>query len=435
VAVYPGAFDSHSESQLTENTTKTVFPQVVDLLTKPIVPGKNRPSMPKQTDIVFEGTVDEVNTFFADKSWSDGMAIIPPTIERVEEFLKYTDLAPDQEVAVLPAAYLKATPWNIAVNGIMAGCRPEHMPILIAYVRAIGDRKAERMYFGSTHSWIPYIWVNGPLARQLGVDYGQGLIGYKVNAAIGRTLGLIVMNLAGFRIKESRMGSFGYTVSWALAENEEFCRQIGWAPYHVQNGFNINDSTLTASTSTMWGQNNIPAVSDVTPEIVMQLLAREMTYKPHFASGVYGRERTVMITPPVAQVLAARYTTKKALEEALIQTAAMTTFEYTFSQVYGSFGAKYPTFQEQLTKNLATSKKGKLPPWYPRFQGWEEIATTPFVEPDLTSILVCGDESRNKTETLPGGSVVTKKIELPAKWDALMQQAGYRPLKEYFFKA
>jgi hypothetical protein len=437
VAVYPGAFDSHSEAQLTTNTTKTVFPQIVDLLTKPIAAGKKRPELPKQTDIVFEGTVDEVNTFFADKKWSDGMAVIPPTVERVEEFLKYTDLSPDQEVAVLPAAYLKATPWNIAVNGLMAGCRPEYMPILIAYVKAIGDPNAARMYFGSTHSWIPYIWVNGPLARQLGIDYGQGLIGHKVNAAIGRTLGLIVMNLAGFRIKESRMGSFGYTVSWALAENEEFCRQIGWEPYHVQKGYDINESTLTASTSTMWGQNNIPAVSDITPEIVMQLIAREMTYKAVFASGVSAHDRTVMITPPVAKVLASRPYTKKTLEEDLIRTAGLTTFEFTFSQVYGSFGAKYLPFQEQLEKNLSspTTQKGKLPPWYPRFPGWEEIATTPYVGPGMTSILVCGDESRNKTQTLPGGSVVTKKIELPAKWDALMQQAGYRPLKEFFFRA
>jgi hypothetical protein len=437
VAVYPGAFDTHSESQLTDNTAKFVFPKILDLLTKPIVPAEKRDLEPKPADTVFTGDIDEISRYFADQRWSDGMAIIPPTVEKVKQFLNYTDLSPDQEIAVLPAAYLRATPWNIAVNGVMAGCRPEYMPILIAYVRAIGEKAAASMFFGSTHSWIPYLWINGPLARQLEIDHGQGLIGYKANAAIGRTLGLIIANLAGFRVKESRMGTFGYTVSWALAEDEEYCLRIGWEPYHVQKGFDINTSTVTASTSTMWGQNNIPAVSDVTPEIVMQLIAREMTYKNTFSSGNIGSYRTVLITPPVAKVLAAGRYTKRSLEEALITTAGLTTFEFTFSQVYGSFGAKYPPFQEQLAKNMAGwgGQKGKLPPWYPRFPGWEDVATIPSIQAGKTAILVCGDESRNKTQTLPGGSVVTKKIELPEKWDELMREAGYRSLKDFFFKA
>jgi hypothetical protein len=435
VAVYPGAFDTHSEAQLIDNTTKIVFPNIIDSLTKPIVPGKKRDLEPKPAATVFSGDIDEINRYFADKGWSDGMAITPPTVEKIEEFLKYTDLPPDQEIAVLPAAYLRATPWNIAVNGVMAGCRPEYLPILIAYVRAIGESAGARMFFGSTHSWIPYLWVNGPLGRQLEIDHGQGLIGYQTNAAIGRTLGLIVTNLAGFRIKQSRMGTFGYTVSWALAEDEEYCLRIGWEPYHMQKGFDLNASTVTATTSTMWGQNNIPAVSDITPEIVMQLIAREMTYKSVFASGASGsNNRTVLITPPVAKVLAAGRYTKHSLEEDLVKTAGLTTFEYTFSQVYGSFGAKRLPFHEQLAENLTGlgSQKGKLPPWYPRFPGWEEIATTHYVEANKTAILVCGDESRNKTQTLPGGSVVTQKIELPEKWNELMHKAGYRPLEEFY---
>jgi hypothetical protein len=397
---------------------------------------KERAAESKPADIVFKGTLDEVNRHFVDKKWSDGMAIIPPTIERVEEFLKYTDLPPDKEIAILPAANLRATPWNIAVNGVMAGCRPEYMPILIAFVKAINEPSSFGFGFGSTHSWIPYLWMNGPLARQLGIDSGQGLISHPANAVIGRTLGLIVMNLAGFRIKESRMGTYGYTASWALAEDEESCLDVGWEPYHVQKGFDLNESTVSATTSTMWGQNNIPAVSDITPEIAMQLIAREMTYKSTFASGTSVAQRTVMITPSVAKVIASGGYTKKTLEEALVKTAGLTTFEFTFSQVYGSFGAKYLPFQEQLASNLKSpmSQKGKLPPWYPRFPGWEEIATTPYAAAGGTVILVCGDRSRNKTQTMPGAPVVTRKVELPAKWDALMQKAGYRPLKEFFLK-
>jgi hypothetical protein len=436
VAVYPGAFDTHSDSELKENTKKTVFPQIVDLLTKPIKADETAVKITGSRSIVFTGTFDEVNRYFSDQKWSDGLPIVPPTRDRVVEFLKYTDYPPTEEIAVLRVANLRATPWNIAVNGVMAGCRPEFMPLLIAYVKAIGDPvKGPGMYFGSTHSWIPYLWVNGPLARQLDIDHGQGLIGYSTNRVLGRALGLIVRNLAGFRIKETAMGTYGYTIPWVLAEDEKFLREIGWEPYHVEKGFDRRASTVTASTATAWGQNNIPAlsISDVTT--VMQLIAREMTYKESFASGQIGVQRVELISPPVAKVLAAGYTTKQSLIEDLIKHVRKPTYEAAFSKFFGSFGLVYGSFEEVLNDLLASpdAEKGKLPPWYGRFPGWEEIVTTPCIRADRPpEILVCGDANRNKTQTLPGGSVCTREVELPAKWDKLMSDLGYPALSECY---
>ena len=88
-------------------------------------------------DIVCKGTFDEVNDHFYNQGWTDGLPIIPPTAEKVEEMLAWTDLAPDAEIGALPQANLMATPWNIAVNGVMAGCRPEYLPVLIAAVEAM----------------------------------------------------------------------------------------------------------------------------------------------------------------------------------------------------------------------------------------------------------------------------------------------------------
>jgi len=160
-------------------------------LTKPIkTEGTNTADVPDPRKIVSSGTIDEINVYFSLKKWSDGMPIIPPTIGRVEEFLKYTDLAPDEAIATLPSANLQATPWNIAVNGVMAGCRPEYMPILVAAVQALGDPSfSMASHGGSTHSFTLFLCVNGPLARQLGIDHGQGLIAHPVNRVIGRALG------------------------------------------------------------------------------------------------------------------------------------------------------------------------------------------------------------------------------------------------------
>jgi hypothetical protein len=167
----------------------------------------------------------------------------------------------------------------------------------------------------------------------------------------------------------------------------------------------------------------------------MLLIAREMTYKEGFASGQIGTQRIELISPPVAKVLTAGYKTKQDLIGDLMKTARKTTFEAAFSKLYGSFGPVYGTFEEILNELLASpdAEKGKLPSWYGRFPGWEEIVTTPCINAERPpEILVCGDANRNKTQTLPGGSVSTREVELPAKWDKLMSDLGYPVLSECF---
>jgi hypothetical protein len=434
VAVYPGPFELHTDAELAENTRKVIFPQIVDALTKPIKTAETGTAdAPNPGKIVSTGTIDEINTYFSIKKWSDGMPVIPPTIGRVEEFLKFTNLAPDETVATLPSANLRATPWNIAVNGVMAGCRPEYMPILITAVQALGDPSfSMASHGGSTHSFTLFLCVNGPLARQLGIDHGQGLIAHPVNRVIGRALGLIERNIAGFRIKETQMGSFGKTLSWVLAEDEEALVQIGWEPFHVEKGFDRNANTVSAGSSTIWGQNLIPSTSDA--KTLMLILAHEISYKEIFASGSIRSARTELMTPTIAKLLANGGYSKKSLKEDLLKNARRFTYEWAFCKVNGSFGRVYPSFEEELGKCLAEPEveKGRLPVWYPRFSGWEEIETTPSLQADKIDLLICGDPSRNKAQTMAGGKLVTKEIKLPANWDTLMLKKSYRSLNSFY---
>ncbi|MBN1254616.1 MAG: hypothetical protein JXA50_05020, partial [Deltaproteobacteria bacterium] len=403
VALYPDPFDLETNAQLKEKSEKIVVPQIIDALAKPIAASKGTAEKGNSREIVFTGSIDQINRYFTNKGWSDGMSITPPTKEKVEEFLKYTDYPPDQEIAVLPVANLKATPWNIAINGVMAGCRPEYMPILIAAVQAIADPDFRyKNSGGSTHSFMNFFWLNGPIARQLGVDHGQGLIANPVNSVIGRAMSLIERNIAGFRIKETQMGSFGKQLSWVLAEDEEAMIKLGWEPYHVEKGFAKNANTLSAGYSTLWGRNLILSTSD--PKILMQIMAYGITTTEAFASGFTGQSRRyVLVEPGVAKILANGGYTKKSLREDLIKTGRKITYEAVFSQVYGSFGPVYDSFEAELEKALSNkdSEKGKLPPWYPRFPGCEEIETTPAIK--LVEFIVCGDPARNKVQTLAGG--------------------------------
>ena len=439
-AIYPGAFAAHTPEELTRNTREIVWPQIVAALTEPIteeeVAERRNAEMGGPRDRVFAGTIDGVNRFFTEQRWSDGLPIIPPTEERVEEFLKYTDRPWDEVVGMLPIAYRETLVWHVAVNGVMSGCPPEFMPLLIAYTEALADGDYRRT-LASTHAWTPFCWINGPVARQLGIDAQQGQINEPRNAALGRFINLAMMNLGGYYTKENRMGTFGYLMPWSMAEDEAACLSIGWKPYHVQKGFNLNQSTLTAASALIWGNNLTPASHD--GEKIMELMAWDAVEKGQFATGSGPRltTRTMLITEFVARDLARRYPTKDELEEALIATARRPAYERAYANYWANPGSAFPeTYTLGMhVRRIIREEGGELtppPPWLEPVPGQEEIYTVPVMRAGMTDILVTGDADRNKVQTMAGGSSVTIEIRLPANWDDLMAGLGYPPLSAFF---
>jgi hypothetical protein len=442
-AKYPGAFSAHSPEELTRNTREVVWPQIIEALTKPIsedeIAKLRKVGVGEPKDRVFAGTIDGINRFFTEQRWSDGLPIIPPTVERVEEFLKYTDQKWDAVVGLLPIAYRETLIWHVAVNGVMSGCPPEFMPVLIAYTKALADGNYRRT-LASTHAWMPFCWINGPVARQLGIDAQQGQINEPRNAALGRFINLAMMNLGGYYIKQDRMGTFGYLMPWSLAEDEAACIQIGWKPYHVQKGYDLNQSTLTAASALMWGNNLTPASH--RGEKIMELMAWDAVEKGQFATGSGPRmpNRTMLITEFVARDLARTYPTKEKLEEALVATARRPADERAYANYWANPGSAFP---ERYTmamhiKRIIREEGGELtapPPWLAKVPGQEKIYTVPVMKAGMTPILVTGDADRNKVQTMPGGSCATVEIKLPANWNKLTAELGYRPLEDFFLTA
>lgn len=440
VAEYPGAFAAHTTEELIRNTREVLWPQIIKALTTPISAEELARSAQSNAsglrDDIFYGTLQEINDHFREMNWSDGLPIIPPTFERVSEFLRYTDMQWDETVAILPVAHRNTTVWHIAVNGAMAGCKPEYMPILIAMTKAIGAPSFRRT-LASTHAWVPYSWLNGPVARQLGIDCGQGQINEAANASIGRFMSLALMNLAGYYIKQNRMGTFGYPMPWCLVEDEEACREVGWQPYHVRAGFDANDNTITTSSTLLWGNNMAP--STTSPQKIMELLAWDATERCQFAlgSGKQYTYRTILLTKPIAKNLAAKYHTPSALEKELIRTARRSLHERVFANYYANPGSnpeeRHPirNWRGHLsrTEGAATTP---TPVWYDTPE--QQMLTIPTMKAGMTAFIITGDESRNKVQTMPGGGFETVRIELPRDWDKLMQERGYKPIAEYYIK-
>ena len=439
VALYPGAFATQTAEELVRNTREILWPQIVDALTEPISDKERSDgasgSKGDIRDDAFYGTIDEINEYFTDMEWSDGLPIVPPTYEKVESFLKYTDLNWDETVAVLPVAHRNTTVWHVAVNAVMAGCRPEYMPILIALTKGLGNPEFRRT-LASTHAWIPYCWLNGPVARQLGIDSGQGQINEAANVSIGRFMNLALMNLCGYYVKQDRMGSFGYPMSWCMAEDEEACLRVGWKPYHVREGFGLNESTITLSSTLLWGNNMAPSTTD--PQKIMELMAWDISERSQFALGS-GRQftfRTVLMTEPVAAILSEKYRSPEALEKDLIDASRRPVKERAFANYYANPGGAKDGGAHSLKQyqgHIRKDEGGKMtatPEWYDSPDA--EQMTIPTMKQGMTAFLVTGDAARNKVQTMPGGGYATIKIELPANWDSLMAELGYTPLRDYF---
>ena len=441
VAVYPGAFASHTEEELKQNIREFLWPQILEALTTQITDEEyldNQQLEPTDPQApIFSGTIDEVNEFYNDMMWSDGMPIIPPTLARVQEFMDFTDYRWDRTIAVLSPSYRSTLVWHVAINGVMAGCKPEHMPILIALTKAMTSSEFRRT-LGSTHAWIPYCWANGPVARQLGLDYGQGQINEAANVAIGRFLNLAMLNMAGYYVKQDRMGTFGYPVSWCLAEDDAASLRVGWSPYHVRQGFDLNESTITAASTLLWGNNMPPATTD--GKKIMQLLAWDITERCQLAlgSGVQFTNRTIMMTEEVAARLQQEYGNVDALEDQLILTARRPLYERAYAHYYANPGSAidpdHTSLQEYMDR-LEIEEHAEMTPtpeWYACDA--EEMLTIPTMEKGATAFIVTGDPSRNKIQTMPGGGRSTVAIELPAAWNDLMAEKGYEPLRSFYLE-
>ena len=441
VAQYPGAFATHTADELIKNTREILWPQIVEALTKPISEEERSAGISGNKgdirDDAFFGTLDEINEYFKEMKWSDGLPIVPPSFEKVESFLKYTDMKWDETVAILPIAHRDTKVWHVAVNAVMAGCKPEYMPILIALTKGLGDGNFRRT-LASTHAWIPYNWLNGPVARQLGIDSGQGQINEAANITIGRFMNLALMNLCGYYVKQDRMGTFGYPMSWCMVEDDAACLRVGWKPYHVRKGFDLNDNTITLGSTLLWGNNMAPSTTN--PQKVMELIAWDISERCQFALGS-GRQftfRTILMTEPVAGILAGKYKSPEALEKVLIDESRRPVKERAFANYYANPGGAKDGGQHNLRQyqgHIRKDEGGEMTPtpeWYDSPES--EQMTIPTMKRGMTAFLITGDAARNKVQTMPGGGYATVKIELPRNWDKLMAELGYQPLKDFYIR-
>ena len=191
-------------------------------------------------------SMDDFDLWF-DKGVTDGLPVVPPTRERVERMLSGTTRVRSELVGQVAPNYGRATVEKIGVNAVMAGCRPDYLPVVLAAVEAACDPAFNLHGLStSTHFSAPLIVVNGPIRGRIGLNCSFGVFGpgYRANATIGRALRLVMINVGGVKPGETSMSTFGHPgrYTYCIGEHEE---ASPWPPYHVERGFGPEQSAVT----------------------------------------------------------------------------------------------------------------------------------------------------------------------------------------------
>src|SRR5215468_6473091 len=212
------------------------------------------------------------------QGWGDGLPVIPPTEARVQAMLEATPLAPAHVVGLVEPRRGEATVEKIAINAVLAGCRPEFLPAVLAAVEAVCEPRFNLYALNTTTCCAtPALMLNGPARRSLGIECGYSCLGHngRANATIGRAVRLVMRNVGGAipgAVSKSVFGQPG-RVSLCFGEWEE---KSPWEPFHVRRGFDRGQNVITAHCAT--GTQDIADVWAESGEELIWVLAHSIDW-------------------------------------------------------------------------------------------------------------------------------------------------------------
>ena len=270
-------------------------------------------------------SLDDAIDLMYETGWTDGLPVVPPTADRVKLFVDYTGRDPDEVIAELPPLGGKATVERIAVNAVMAGCKPEYFPVVVAAVKAALDKDFNLGgNAATTGGAAQVVIVNGPIAHELGINGDAACFGpgSRANAAIGRALRLVIRNIGGLipgEMDKATLATPG-RYSFCFSENES---RSPWEPRNIQLGYAGGSSTVTVAA--IRGVYTIMETTVATGLEVLQTIVGSM--KAVGVSNYYqigtGAQIVMVICPEHAEEIAASGLDKNDVREFIYQNARM----------------------------------------------------------------------------------------------------------------
>jgi hypothetical protein len=288
--------------------------------------------------------VKRFNDIFLEKHWGDGLPLLPPTREAVDEMLRGTSRSPAEVIGTVAPKNGIVTIEKIAINAVMAGARPEYLPVIIAAMEGFTDPAYDDLHIlTSSGSFNLAIMVSGPIAKELNVNSGIGLLGYgwQANSTIGRAVRLITLNAGRLWPAENDMALMGRPSSqfYVFAENQDLSP---WEPFHVSQGFKKEDSCVTIS-STMSSPGSYfggGAVEPWTPDQILDAVVRTLMSSRASMTG-WRRggpnpgpmKHILFFQPELAQELNRRGQTRESLQKLLYERATIPYEQLTAAEI------------------------------------------------------------------------------------------------------
>ena len=249
----------------------------------------------KARQIEVGGVDDEIEACY-DRGWSDGLPVVPPTPVRVMRMLQGTTRDPQEIVGHIPPNLAECTVEKVAINAVMAGCKPEYLPVVLAAVEAALDPKfAMHGVLCTTHFVGPILVVNGPIAKRIGMNSGVNALGQgnRANSTIGRALQLVIRNVGGGRPGEIDRATIGNPGKIGLCFAEDETNSC-WDSYSVEKGFDSQDSAVTRFAAD--GVQGIVDQKSRTPESLCRSFAAGLRVASH-PKMVMAADAFLVITP------------------------------------------------------------------------------------------------------------------------------------------
>jgi hypothetical protein len=273
LAVLRGHVDSQSTEDMIASFLAHTVDEVVAGLTRQLTENSTYTNEPNAQDIIASGTLDEINSLYVHRGWSDGNPIVPPTIERVESMITEWGYDPWREIGTARPSGRDMTIWSIAVNAVMAGCHPDYLPVLVAIAEVLANPEYGIEHSGNTTGADALMIISGPVVRALGFNHGVGALreGTHANTAIARWLRLYQRNVCGFTTDEHDKATFGNSTRVVLAEDDDALVSLGWQPLSAE--FGIPQGTDSVTIGRINSGLIIGSVFGSTPEEIIPYLA------------------------------------------------------------------------------------------------------------------------------------------------------------------
>jgi hypothetical protein len=418
IAEYPGVILVDSDEVFAEKVRSSVLPGVLDgLLAAGEAVEQETVEEYSPRRIVFRGSLDEVLEHFTVRGWTDGMPVVPPTVERVERFLAFCDRDPHAVIGRVAPEAREVTPWNIAVNGVMAGCRPEYFPILLSIGEIIADPVFRIEDAGSTPGWEPLVVVSGPMVEQLGFNYATGAmrVGRQANTSIGRFVRLFMRNVPGLRIPpgSTDQGAIATTFNVALAEDAASSLEAAWPTFGADQGFAAGETVVTLqSVVTISAPIYSGGPAGEQLRTIGQLFGDAIGPWFYLALQFGGWHPLLVVAPGVARSLSEAGVTKDALRQYLFENVTIELSEL----------VRYAWQVGSTSFDLAELvDAGRAPAIYdPRLGLNRQVPL--FLRPEWIGVVVAGHPGRNQSRAYVSnhgqGVRVSRKVVVPQRWQA-----------------